>query len=324
MKKRIVGFLLALSFLCVLAGCKENYKVPVRDTFIDEYPTREFSVSELFTSATKPTLRAAELAIPEGNPMGTDELAYLLYRVEDRSVLCEAGAVEKVFPASTTKLLTTYVTLLKGDLNDTVTFSKKAANVGANGAVVCGFAEGDQMKLGDLLTAMLVCSGNDAAMAIAEHVGGSEEKFVAMMNSEMLRLGGVDSHFENPHGLQNANHKATAYDLYLVFQKLISYDKFISSVSCRTFTMNYTDKLGNEKTATFESTNLFLTEIYKVPDGIRIIGGKTGTTNAAGYCLTLYFQDDKGRSYIAEVFHASSYKNLYEQMTKLMETALAE
>lgn len=324
MKKRIVCFLLTLSVLLVLAGCSEEYKVPVRDTFIDEYPTFEIKVSEQFTSATKPELRAASLTIPSENEMGADEMAYLLYRLDERTVLEEAGAVEKVFPASTTKLLTTYVTLLKGNLDDTVTFSKKAVNVCANGAVACGFAEGDQMKLGDLLTAMLVCSGNDAAMAIAEHVGGSEEKFVAMMNSEMLRLGGVDSHFENPHGLQNTNHKATAYDLYLVFNELLSYDKFISSVSSRTFTMNYTDKKGNEKTATFESTNQFFTGTYKAPDGIQVIGGKTGTTNAAGYCLTLLFKDNKGHSYIAEVFHASSYKALYEQMIKLMEKALTE
>lgn len=250
----------------------------------------------------------------------TEDYSYGLYKVSSNTVLQKYRVTEKIYPASTTKLLTALVALKRCNLSETVTFSYSAANLGVYGAVECGFEEGDQVMLGDLLAALLIYSGNDAGVAIAEHVSGSVEAFAALMNEEAAKIGAVDTHFVNPHGLHNKDHYTTAYDIYLIFNELIHYNSFLSFISMPSCEVNYVDAKGNAKTKTFESTNLFFNGTFEVPKGIEIVGGKTGTTNAAGCCLTLYFKDVNENTYIAEVFHAPSYEVLYGKMVELMKS----
>ncbi|MDD6034987.1 MAG: D-alanyl-D-alanine carboxypeptidase [Lachnospiraceae bacterium] len=267
--------------------------------------------------------RASEVCIPSGDTAETESQDYVygVYGVSDNKILQEYRITERIYPASTTKLLTTLVTLKYCNLSENVTFSYNASHIGIPGAVVCGFEEGDTVMLGDLLSALLICSGNDAGIAIAEHVSGSVDAFVELMNEEAQKLGAVDTHFVNPHGLHDKEHFTTAYDIYLVMNELIHYNKFLSTISMSSCEVNYTDAKGNAKTKTFESTNLFFSGKFQVPEGIEIIGGKTGTTNAAGCCLILYFKDEKGDLYIAEVFHAPTYEVLYGKMVDLMKIA---
>ena len=248
---------------------------------------------------------------------------YGLYRLSDKTVLCQSGVSERIYPASTTKLLTALVVLKHCNLSESVTFSYNASHIGVAGAMTCGFAEGDTVMLGDLLAALLIYSGNDAGIAIAEHVSGSVEAFAELMNEEAKLLGAVDTHFVNPHGLHNKEHYTTAYDIYLIMNELINYNSFLSIISMSSCEVNYVDAQGYAKTKTFNSTNLYFEGKFKAPDEIEIIGGKTGTTNAAGCCLTLYFKDAKGRSYIAEVFDAPTYEVLYGKMTELMRLAVS-
>lgn len=250
----------------------------------------------------------------------TEDYAYGLYKVSSNTVLQNYRVTEKIYPASTTKLLTTLVALKHCNLSETVTFSYNASHLGVYGAVECGFEEGDQIMLGDLLAALLIFSGNDAGIAIAEHVSGSVEAFAELMNEEAQKIGAVDTHFVNPHGLHNKEHYTTAYDIYLIFNELIHYNSFLSTISMPSCEVNYVDANGNAKSKTFESTNLFFNGTFEVPDGIEIIGGKTGTTYAAGCCLTLLFKDTNGNTYIAEVFHAPSYEVLYGKMVELMKS----
>ena len=266
--------------------------------------------------------RAAEVCIPSADAEASEETEYVygLYHVSENEVLQQYRITEKIYPASTTKLLTALVALKYCDLSESVTFSYKASHIGVYGAMLCGFQEGDTVLLGDLISAFLICSGNDAGIAIAEHVSGSTEAFAELMTTESKKLGAVDTHFTNPHGLHDADHYTTAYDMYLVLNELIHYNKFLSTISQSSCTVEYTDANGNAKSKTFESTNLFFNGTFQVPEGIEIIGGKTGTTNAAGCCLMLYFKDAKGSSYIAEVFHAPSYEVLYSTMVELMQS----
>lgn len=256
----------------------------------------------------------------EDSAAETEDYAYGLYELSTNTILQKYRVTEKIYPASTTKLLTALVALKNCNLSETVTFSYNAANLGVYGAVECGFEEGDQVMLGDLLAALLIYSGNDAGIAIAEHVSGSVEAFAELMNEEAEKIGAVDTHFVNPHGLHNKEHYTTAYDIYLIFNELIHYNSFLSFISMPSCEVNYVDAHGNTKMKTFESTNLFFNGRFEVPEGIEIVGGKTGTTNAAGCCLTLYFKDASGKSYIAEVFHAPSYEVLYGKMVELMKT----
>jgi len=248
----------------------------------------------------------------------------LLYRIDQPYAVTEADVLKKIYPASVTKLVTAYVALKYCDTSETVKFSYKASHLNVSGAMVCGFMEGDSMSLYDLLAAMLIYSGNDCAIAVAEHVCGSVDSFVAKMNEEMEKLGASGTNFVNPHGLHNENHYTTAYDMYLVLNALYQNEEFLSIVKQASCTINYNDVNGVKKTKTFQNTNLFLTQDKSYPEDIHILGGKTGTTNAAGCCLALLFKTRNEEFYIAEVFGAASYDHLYEVMNRLMLQALSQ
>ena len=118
--------------------------------------------------------------------------------------------------------MTALLALENGNLEDTVTISKTAAAASfPSDAQVCGLREGEVWTLEDLLNALLLYSGNDAASAIAEHIAGTEESFVNMMNSRARELMANNTHFTNPHGLHDDEHYTTAYDLYLIFNECI-------------------------------------------------------------------------------------------------------
>lgn len=236
-----------------------------------------------------------------------------------QTMLFSKKIYKKMYPASITKIVTTLVTLKYGNLEDTVTFSHNAANVTEPGAKLCGFQEGDQIVLKDLLYSFLVFSGNDAGVAIAEHIGGSVEDFADMMNREVQDLGASGSHFVNPHGLHDDNHYTTVYDLYLVFHELLQYDTFMDAIHKASYVANYTDKDGKKQKKTFPSTDRYLIGTASPPKGITVVGGKTGTTQKAGSCLILYSKDIKGDGYISVVLHAAGGESLYLQMNKLLE-----
>ena len=236
-----------------------------------------------------------------------------------QKMLFSKNIYDRMYPASITKIVTALVTLKYGNLDDTVTFSHDAANITEYGAKLCGFKEGDKIVLRDLLYSFLVFSGNDAGVAIAEHVGGSVEKFVDMMNDEVKDLGAIDSHFVNPHGLHDDKHYTTVYDLYLVFHELLQYDTFMDIINQPNYKAKYTDKDGKKHTKYFKTTDRYLIGTATAPKGVKVIGGKTGTTQKAGSCLILYSKDKEGNGYISVVLKAVGGESLYLQMNKLLE-----
>lgn len=312
--------------LCALvfAGCTQ----PDTGVFLTEFDRRItkvfLPVSEVEKEAFLLTGNSGLFCLPDES-MTRESSAdpyVLLYRVNDPLVLMEADAAKRVYPASVTKLLTAYTALKNADLRDVVTISYRASHVTVAGATLCGFFEGDTLSLRDLLSAMLLVSGNDAAIAVAEHVSGSVEEFVALMNQEMKKLGGMHSNFVNSHGLHDEKHYTTAYDMYLVLHAFYQEKEFLELLQQSSCTISVKNASGIQDTKTFQSTNLFLSKDREVPDGIRILGGKTGTTNAAGCCLAQIFVTEKGNAYIAEVFGAEDYTQLYDKMTELMLFAL--
>jgi len=330
-QNRRLFFVCLVLFALFLSGCHfESGNVSYSQLPLAYTGTNSFEEYDVGNDRNADFLngRGSEVCISESSASDTDnsgnDYVYGLYQVTGNKVLKEYRTNEKIYPASTTKLLTTLVALKYCNLSETVTFSYNASHVGVYGAVLCGFEEGDRVMLGDLLAALLICSGNDAGIAVAEHVSGSVEAFAELMNEEAKKLGAVDTHFVNPHGLHNKEHYTTAYDIYLILNELIHYNSFLSIISMPSCEVWYTDANGNTKCKVFESTNLFFNGKFKVPEGIEIIGGKTGTTNAAGCCLTLYFKDEEERFYIAEVFHAPSYEVLYGKMVELMNQAAAQ
>ena len=140
------------------------------------------------------------------------------------------------------------------------------------------------------------------------------------MNKKAKELGATNTHFNNPHGLTEEEHYTTAYDLYLMFQEAIKQDKIVEIIQKDIYTTTYTDKNNKVKDLSVTSTNRYLSGKAKAPDSVNIIGGKTGSTKAAGSCLMLYVKDKEGKAYIAEILNSESNDSLYLQMTSLLET----
>ena len=145
--------------------------------------------------------------------------------MEDKEVVYGYHLYDRLYPASTTKILTAYIALKYGNMDDKVTVSANATDFNWDESV-CGLRTGDTLSMYDLVCGLLLHSGNDAAVAIAEHISGSEEAFVELMNSEAAALGATDSHFVNPHGLHDDDHYTTAYDLYLIFNECLKDERF--------------------------------------------------------------------------------------------------
>lgn len=265
---------------------------------------------------------AQELCVVTGaepQPDGaTDAEAAAVFSVDGHEVLVQKHAFERLYPASITKIMTALVALKYGNLQDTVTVGDEAVITEA-GASLCHIKPGDTLTMEQLLYGLMLPSGNDAGAAIAVHMAGSVEAFSEMMNEEARALGATDTHFVNPHGLHDEQHYTTAYDLYLIFKEAMEYPEFLKIIGTTSYTAQYTDGTGAPKTQEWKNSNKYLTGDTPVPEGLTVLGGKTGTTKAAGYCLILASEDTDGERYISVVLKAESRNNLYGDMTNIIQ-----
>ena len=217
--------------------------------------------------------------------------AGLLVERSKGKILFDKNAYEKMYPASTTKILTAIVVLENTKLDDMATVSKNALETIPNGYVTCNLQIGEELSIKDLMYALMVKSANDAAVVLAEHVGGSVEGFSDMMNEKAKEIGCKNTHFVNPNGIHNANHYTTAYDLYLMAEYALSFEytnEFRDFVSKTSYTLPATNMYPAEDRS-FTTTN----ELIKINNNNRkdnyyyknALGIKTGHTSQAGYCL---------------------------------------
>lgn len=241
-----------------------------------------------------------------------------LFDVEQKQVLYADRMYAQLYPASTTKLMTAYLTLKYGNLEDVVTVSDTAVSYFEPEATLCGLQAGDQLTLYDLLCGLVLASGNDNAVVIAEHLGGSIEGFAEKMNQEALVLGATHSHFMNPHGLHEADHYTTAYDLYLIFNECIKDARFLDIIGMKSYVGTLTGADGSVRTAQWTPTNYYSAGLAEAPPGVQVIGGKTGTTDEAGSCVILYNLDSAGKPFISIVMGAGDKEILYQDMTQLL------
>ena len=248
----------------------------------------------------------------------TNATSAALFDVNKTNIIYGKNIHERLAPASLTKVLTAVVALEEGNLDDIITVTKEV-KITESGATLCGLKEGDTLTLNQALHALLIQSANDAANAIAIHLGGSLEGFAELMNQKAVELGATNSHFVNPHGLSDDDHYTTAYDLYLIFNKAIEYELFREIIHMDKYSTIYQDSVGNEKEMEFSTTNLFLRGDYNSPDKVTVIGGKTGTTNAAGNCLIVLSKDTAGNPYISVLLRSKERQLMYEQMIDLLE-----
>ena len=285
--------------------------------------TREFQHQSLVGTSQRASAFAADLCVVDGDqPMDSvsleDGQEGVLLDLKDKSVLFAKSAYERVYPASITKIITALLAFKNSNMDDVVTISQENITL-EEGSQVVGFQEGDQVTMDQLVHCLLVYSGNDAASAIATHVGGTTENFVSMMNAYAAQLGCTGTHFTNPHGLQDENHYTTPYDIYLMLKEALNYPEFTEITQMPSYTVTFTHSDGSEESVALTATDHYLTGEANVPKGVTVLGGKTGTTNSAGNCLALLSQNSYGSPYISIVMGASSKELLYQQMTSLLE-----
>jgi D-alanyl-D-alanine carboxypeptidase len=214
--------------------------------------------------------------------------------------------------------MTALVALKYGSTDQMLTASENVI-ITESGAQLCGLKPGDQMTLDQALHILLLYSANDVAILIAEGVAGSVDEFVELMNEEAASIGATNCNFTNPNGLTDEDHYVTAYDLYLIFQEALQYDLFNQIIQMTSYSTVYTDADGNEKSLEMDTTNQYLKGVYEAPAGVTVIGGKTGTTNAAGHCLILLSRSSNGTPYISVIMKDGSREELYTDMTALLE-----
>ena len=277
------------------------------------------------TSVKTSDLYASKLCVltdkSEAKDDPVDSVAkYALFDLDGSKTVTWHQAAEQLYPASTTKLMTALVALRSGRLDEMVTVSRHAIEDLEEGSSVCGLKVGDQLSLRDLLYGLTLESGNDAAVVIAEFLGGgSETDFVTMMNEEAQAVGATNSHFKNPHGLHDADHYTTVYDLYLIFTECLKYDEFKTIIESKGYNTSAKASDGSMRSINWEPTNYYAQGEAEAPTNIKIIGGKTGTTNEAGCCLVLLNSNKDEEPYISIVMGASDKKLLYADMNELME-----
>lgn len=195
----------------------------------------------------------------------------LVFDRASKTILYEKNGLKQVPMASTTKIMTAIVVLENADLTDVVTIDKKAAGTGGSRL---GLKVNDKITVHDLLYGLMLKSGNDTAVALAIHVGGSVEGFAEMMNKTAQEMGWVNSHFITPHGLDAQGHYTTAYELACMADYALQIPKFKEIVSTKTYTVTI-----NGRSQVISNTN----ELLGVLDGV--YGVKTGFTNGANRCL---------------------------------------
>jgi len=218
-----------------------------------------------------------------------------------KRILYEKDAYTQVPNASTTKILTAIVTVENCDIKETAEISQNAVNV--IGSKV-KFRKGDKITVNDLLNGLLLCSGNDAAIALAEHVSGSVESFCKKMNEKAKEIGAINTHFVTPHGLDQEEHYSTAYDLVIIADYALDIP-YLANIFSKTTETIYIN--GNPRN--ISTTNEML-HVYESADGV-----KTGFTNQAGRCLVTSATNEAGWQIISVVLGCDT-KNFRTQDSK--------
>ncbi|HJB57611.1 MAG TPA: D-alanyl-D-alanine carboxypeptidase [Candidatus Flavonifractor intestinipullorum] len=237
--------------------------------------------------------------------------AAVLMEQETGTVLFEHNAHDKLEPASVTKVMTLLLVMEAVDsgrltLDEPVTVSANAASMGGSQVYL---KENEQMTVDELLKAVAVVSGNDAAVALAEHLSGSEAAFVERMNQRAAELGMSDTHFVNCTGLPAAGHLTSAYDIAVMSRELMRHP------GIQNYTTIWMDSLRGGQ---FQLSNT--NKLVRYYDGCT--GLKTGSTDSAGYCLSATAERD-GLSLIAVVLKADTSQQRFDTAQNLLNFGFA-
>jgi len=238
-----------------------------------------------------PAKRLENKPVVEVGPSGVTADAAVLMDVVTGDILFSKQAHKRRPPASTTKIMTAILGFELGRPDEVVTVSEKAAAVGE---ATIYLDPGEKLTLYELITGALIRSGNDACVAIAEHIAGSEEQFVKFMNRKALALGAQNTNFVNTNGLPRKEHYSTAYDLAVIARYGLQMPQFVSITRLKETEIHFIEP---DVYMDVKNTNKLLWN-YPYADGV-----KTGTTTAAGKCLVASATKE-GRQLLVVVLNA--------------------
>ncbi|MBU5458971.1 serine hydrolase [Anaerostipes sp. MSJ-23] len=303
--------------LAVLPGCQ---LLNLDTTYEAHYKKAEYQIKEK-TISDRWKSKASQVGVVSKKE--ADHIIYnnvkeaLLVNNTTNKVLVSQHVFDKAYPASTTKTMTALLTLEHLKLNDVVTI-KHDITFKDSAAVALHLKKGDKITVESLLNGLIIMSANDAAVALAEAVGGSVKNFVSMMNERAKELGATHTHFANPNGLHLNNHYTTAYDLYLIFKELTKHNEYFNIAGKANSYIEYKDAKGKMKTYDMAATNEYLTGDFNLPHQVFMIGGKTGTTTQAGSCLIILTKNKNGEEFISVMLKAQGKPALYNSMTDML------
>ncbi|MDO4938770.1 MAG: serine hydrolase [Lachnospiraceae bacterium] len=260
---------------------------------------------------------ASDLAVLNKDTDYSDEMltsdAGLITGRSGGNIISAKAPTERMNPASTTKIMTALCALKYGNIDDLVVITNDAL-ITEEGASLAYIKPGQTYTLRQLLYGLLLPSGNDAANAIAIHVGGSIDAFVDIMNKEATEIGAADTHFKNPHGMTDEDHYTTAYDLYLMLNEAMQYPDFIEICSTKEYNVEYLNEDGTYGSRLWKNTNKYITGERDLPETISVIAGKTGTTLAAGHCLVMAVSNENDDEFVTIVLKSDTTDSLYNNM----------
>ena len=267
-------------------------------SYADEIELENFPVEDLWIELEKNNTKTDEPSL--------NSRAAIIFDRTSKNIIWGKNMNEKRAMASTTKIMSAILVLEYGNLSETIEVCKKAANIGGSRL---GLHEKDKITLRDLLYGLMLRSGNDAAVQIAIHLGGSIEGFAKMMNDKARELGLQNTNFVTPHGLDDPNHYTTAYELALLTDYALNIKEFAQIVNTKTATIYI-----NGNVMTINNTNELLGYLKGV-DGV-----KTGFTNNAGRCLVTSTTRNNWQI-ISVVLGADTKKHRTTDSIKLIEYA---
>ena len=221
-------------------------------------------------------LLCLSISVTYSAPPAIQAQAAILIDAKTGQILFDKNSRARNAPASTTKVLTAIIAIESGHLDDEVKVSPRAASTAGSSMHL---SAGQLISMRELITGLLLRSGNDAAVAIAEHLAGSVENFVILMNHKAELLDASNSHFANPHGLTAPGHYSTAFDLAWIARYALTNPIFSTIVNTKETNIDWLDRRGKEHDQKLKNTNKLLW-LLEEADGV-----KTGTTNQAGPCL---------------------------------------
>lgn len=296
MKKTVSAF---LTFILILALCVQPFSV--------------YAESAKTEGTAAKTEAKDSTTDKEEKKLGAESPNAILLDMKNGSVLYEKKADSKVYPASLTKIMTAVLALEKGNLEDVVTASESAVTSVSDGDSKMGIKKGERLSLRQLLYGMLLSSAADAANVVAEHIGGSIDGFVAMMNKKAASLGMKNTNFVNPVGDHDERHYSTPRDMSLLALHAMSIPEFCEIVKCDSYSIPATEKYRDSRTIV--NGNHLVSRLrrgdyyYKYATGI-----KTGYTSKAKSCIAASAEKN-GMQLLALVFGAKTVDGKTQSFT---------